>query len=65
MTDNYDNLLAELNQVTRERNQALADLADARQALTGVRQALTRKLEMALLNTCRDDCPYDKEEHDE
>lgn len=41
MTDDYDDLLAELDRVTRERNQALADLADARQALTGVRQALT------------------------
>lgn len=61
MTDDYDDLLKELDRVTMERNKALADLADARQAITGVRQALTRKLDMARLNTCRDNCPYAEE----
>jgi len=57
MTEDYEELFERLEQVERENEQLKADLKDARQALTGIKYAFTQKLNVARLNSCRENCP--------
>ena len=61
----YEELEAWADQMRRERDQALADLHQAREAIGGVRAALRQKLEAAWLNQRCDQCPLDANDEDD
>ena len=60
----YEELNEWAEQMRRERDQALADLRQAHEAIGGVKAAMRRRLEMAHLNSRCDSCPLDKDDYD-
>ncbi|CAB4135498.1 hypothetical protein UFOVP1037_23 [uncultured Caudovirales phage] len=58
----YEELEEYANQLLKEREQARADYADAKQALVGVKSSLLRKLNQARLVSRCEQCPLWKEE---